>query len=306
MGVVPAEVEGAPGGERRRSALLRVLPAAAALARPVVLARQRLLEVDPGLVGLLPDGGLCRGSVVAVGAAAPGWTAAGAGAPPTSASAASAPATQGATSLALALVATASRAGSWVAVVGAPDLGLEAAAHLGVDLDRVALVPGAGRQWATVTAALLDAIDVLVLSPLGPVRATEARRLVARARERGAVLVVLPPSGGCSWRWPEPADVQLTVQRARWDGLESGAGHLRGRLVEVVAGGRRSAARPRRCHLWLPGPDGRLAVAGAEDWMAGEGRASGRDDRAASSGEDRAARSGPRPETEAVLCSPGG
>ncbi|MST34224.1 hypothetical protein GHK86_16030, partial [Acidimicrobiaceae bacterium USS-CC1] len=52
-----------------------------------------------------------------------------------------------ATSLALTLAAGPSRAGSWVAAVGVPCLGARAAAELGVDLDRLVLVPEAGEQW---------------------------------------------------------------------------------------------------------------------------------------------------------------
>src|SRR5439155_174136 len=62
----------------------------------------------------------------------------------------------GATSLLLALIAAASRAGSWCAVVGVPALGVAAADGLGVALDRLALVPYPGPDWATVVAALLD------------------------------------------------------------------------------------------------------------------------------------------------------
>ena len=48
-----------------------------------------------------------------------------------------------------------------------------------------------------------------------------------------------------------------------WEGVEHGAGHLRGRRVTVVASGRR-IPRPRRAELWLPGPGGIVvAVDGA-------------------------------------------
>jgi len=206
----------------------------------VVLARQRLLEVPAPLAPLLPDGGLRRGSTLTL--------AAGAG--------------QGGTSLALALAGPASRAGSWVAAVGAPALGLVAAAQLGVALERLALVPDPGTQWPIVTAALVDSVDVVLVAPTGRVRFGDARRLVAKARERGAVLVVLTLPG--RGRWPEPADLDLIVEQARWEGLEGGAGHLRTRTVEVVATGRRSAARPRRVRVLLPGPDGLVAAASPE------------------------------------------
>jgi len=187
---------------------------------PAALAGQRLLPAVPGLAGLLPGGGLRRGSVVAV---------------------------PGSPQLALAVVAGPSAAGSWCAAVGLPALGLAAAAEAGVVLDRLALVPEPGRQWAAVVAALVDAVDVvLVAPPPGGARPGDARRLAARGRERGAVLVV---AGG----W-EGADVRLTVAAGRWEGLGAGHGYLRGRRAQVVAEGRGAAARPRQAWLWLPAP----------------------------------------------------
>jgi hypothetical protein len=198
--------------------------------RSAVLADERLLPVVPALAPLLPNQGLRRGSTVAVGRSA---------------------------ALALALVAGASAAGSWVAAVGLPDLGILAAAETGVALERLALVPSPGPQaWPTVVAALLDAIDVvLVRSPPG-LPAAQARRLAARARERGAVLVPLGP-------WSEPADLRLDVTASAWHGLGQGHGTLRARQVEVAVTGRGPAARERRVLLWLPGSDGAIAAAGS-------------------------------------------
>ena len=203
--------------------------------RPAVLRREQQLPVGPALAGLLPSGGLRRGSTVAVSGES------GVG---------------GATSLALALVAEASRAGSWVAAVGLPSLGLVAADELGVALERLVLVAAPDRAaWGGVAAALVDGFDCLVLDAGRGVRPNDARRLVARARERGAVLVQL--GGG----WPERADVVLHITLARWEGIEAGHGHLQARKVRVVGGGRGEAARPRRVDLWLPGPGGEVEVA---------------------------------------------
>jgi hypothetical protein len=194
------------------------------------LADERLLPVLPALRPLLPHQGLRRGTTVAVARSA---------------------------ALALALVAGASAAGSWVAAVGLPDLGIVAAAETGIALERLALVPVPGaRAWPTVVAAFLDAVDVvLVRSPAG-LPAAPARRLAARARERGAVLV---PLGA----WSEPADLRLAVTSSDWHGLGQGHGSLRARRVEVVASGRGAAARERRVLLWLPSPDGTIIPAAA-------------------------------------------
>ena len=160
----------------------------------------------------------------------------------------------GLTSAALALVAASSAAGSWCAAVGMPALGAVAAAELGLDLARFALVPAAGPQWATVTAALLDALDIVMVQPPFRVQSADARRLSARARERGSVLLVMEP--GCRARWPERPGVRVSVQEARWEGLGQGHGRLEARRVETVVDGRGTASRPRRAWLWLPAPPG--------------------------------------------------
>ena len=121
------------------------------------------------------------------------------------------------------------RRGSTVAVVGSTSL---------------ALVSDPGESWPSVVAALLDALDVVVVRPPGSVRGTHVRRLVARARERGAVLVP-----ACSW---EGADVCLRVTRSEWHGLGAGHGHLRSRRLEVASRGRGAATRPRQAGVWLP------------------------------------------------------
>jgi hypothetical protein len=219
---------------------LDVVAAPDALARarraaPVVLARDRTLPVLDALAPLLPDG-LRRGSTVSV-----------AGGP-------------GATTLALTLAVAASAAGSWTAVVGAPSLGLASAVEVGIAPERLLVLAEVPRDaWATVVAALLDAVD-LVLVSAPRVALGDARRLTARARERGAVIVVLP-RGGEEW-WPVGADVRLNVGATSWTGpVGGGAGRLMGRRVEVVSGGRGAADQARRAALWLPGPDGTVTTA---------------------------------------------
>ena len=207
----------------------------------MALAGERVLPVLPAFAGVLPGEGLRRGSTVVVG----GGVGAGAGA-------------AGATSLALALVAGASAAGAWCCAVGASSLGVLAAASYGVVLERFPLVssPPAG-EWPTITAALLDAFDVVLAWPTARLRTGDVRRLTARARERGAVLVLVPVDDGSSSSLTvEGADARLCVSSSSWHGLGRGHGHLTGRVVEVVAGGRGAASRERRARMWLPAPDG--------------------------------------------------
>lgn len=197
--------------------------------RPVATADQRVLPVLDPLESLVP-GGLLRGLVVSVGGLA-------------------------ASSLALALSAGPSRSGSWVASVGIPTLGLVAAAEIGVDLSRLAVVrQPPPSQWAPVVAALIGAFDLVLLRPPRQVGHSDARRLAARARERGTTLLVVGGRGGL---WPG-TDLDMTVAEVHWQGLGCGHGHLRSRWVRVTAEGRGRAARPREAELWLLDPDGRV------------------------------------------------
>jgi hypothetical protein len=164
-----------------------------------------------------------------------------------------------ATSLALALTGPATAAGSWCAVVGVDDLGLLAAAELGVDLGRTLVVADPGPDgWASVVASLLDAVEVVLVRPGHAIVPTTRRRLVARARDRGSVLIHV---GGRATVWAEAPDLTISSGASCWEGIGAGHGRLRARRVEVEVAGRRGAVRPRRAELWLPGPDGRLALA---------------------------------------------
>src|SRR5439155_23749547 len=96
----------------------------------------------------------------------------------------------------------------------------------------------------------VDAVDVVLVGLPRHVRNGDARRLVAKARDRGAVLVT---TGGSK---ALPADVRLSVASCTWEGLGQGHGRLRARRMDVVASGRGAAARERRVSLWLPAANG--------------------------------------------------
>jgi hypothetical protein len=206
----------------------------------------RMLPVVAPLAGLLPAGGLRRGSTVAVAAGA------------------------GSTSLLLALLAEASAAGAWAGVVGRPELGLVAAAEAGIALERLALVPYPGADLVAVTAALLDGVDLVAVAcpERGALPAADRQRLAARARQRGAVLLPLGP-------WPG-AEVELGCVQAQWRGVggvaEGGVGRLRTRRVQVRVRGRGAVGGGSSARLLLPGQAGVPAMDITADGTVDAGR----------------------------------
>lgn len=185
--------------------------------------RARMLPVHPALADLFPWGGLRRGVTVTV---------------------------RGSASLLCALLAPPTDTGSWAALVGMPDLGLRAASELGVAVERLALVRHPGANLPAVVAALLDGMDLVAVDP-ARLAGSHLRRLSARARHRGAVLI-------STGEWPG-ADLELTPAHIRWNGLGDGHGFLEARETVVSARGRGAAARPARAEVFLPGVGGVVA-----------------------------------------------
>jgi hypothetical protein len=207
--------------------------------RPVALrSEQEGLPVVPWLRELLPQG-LTRGGVVAVGAA---------------------PGVAGATTLSLAVAAGPSQAGAWVALVGDVPWGLVAADEMGVAFERLVVVappepPAAG--WGQVVAALIEGFPVVVLGEQARLRNGDTRRLAARLRERGGVLVRLGGDGRLG-----PAQIRLVVCGSTWEGSTPAddtsdparTGHLHSRRLTIEASGRGAASRTRRAEVRLPTP----------------------------------------------------
>ncbi|MEY2401512.1 MAG: hypothetical protein QOJ08_1623 [Ilumatobacteraceae bacterium] len=197
-------------------------------ARTAVAAGERTLPVHESLVELLP--GLQRGSTIACEGRA-------------------------AVSLALALAAAPSREGAWVGVAGLPELGICAAADMGVALERLVMVAG-DPSWVEVLAAMIDGFDVIVVGRrVSPLASGAVRRLQARAQSRGVVMLTIGvPALG--------ADLRLTSDDDDWIGLGDGHGVATGRRVMIELGGRRMP-RPRRATMWLPDAGGGIASAPA-------------------------------------------
>jgi hypothetical protein len=197
-------------------------------ARPVVLARERAVALPGSLTGLVPGGALARGSVLCVERAAGD----GCG--------------TGATTVAFELAAAVTTVGEWAAAVDLDGtLGALAARDAGVALDRFAVVRRVPPvRWATVVAALLDGVSLVLAEVPRGIPAGVARRLTARAREREAILVVCAPVG----RWQAGAALTFSVESRSWSGLDD-IGFLTGRTLQVRVEGHGAAARPRSGEL---------------------------------------------------------
>ena len=81
-------------------------------------------------------------------------------------------------------------------------------------------------RWGAVVAALLDGITLVVAAVPSRLRNGDARRLVARARERSAVLVALGD-------WPVEVAVRVHTGPGAWRGLDAGSGLLEARDLNV-------------------------------------------------------------------------
>jgi hypothetical protein len=268
----------------RRAVEHRQLTAGTGAALTAVRSTEAL-GLPEALAGAVPGGGLRRGWHVAVAAECRR-------------------APTGAVSLALALLAAALADDGWGVVVGLPSLGVAAMAEAKVAMGRLLVLPRPGRSWAEATATALEGADVVLLgTPAVAGRAGALagtlRRLRARARRAGSVLVTVQPwsaagpARSCSPDLSEEAELELVVEESAWQWRPSlDAPAWRGeagpsvhapeegerwpeapcwgrRRVTVSVSGRR-AGRPSRVALWLPeGRRSDTSQAGADQPAAG-------------------------------------
>lgn len=184
---------------------------AAEPAEAVLPASESLLPVPDSLAAALPAG-LPRGTVAVV---------------------------SGARSLPVGIAAAVSAAGGHVAIVGLPEFGLLAAAEMGADLSRVAVIPQPGSDPVEVAAVLIDGMDLVVLGLAGRrVPATRARAVVSRARQRGCTLLV---TGGDWQGAPMRMDARVRgyeITAARAGAPVAGCGRIGAVRLSVRARGR--------------------------------------------------------------------
>lgn len=162
------------------------------------------LPTHPQLRRLFPHGGLPRGAATTV---------------------------QGSLQLALTVISAASAAGVWCGAIGVPGLGIEAAQHLGIALERFVLIPEPGRHAFSITSTLSEVLGVIMLRTAQRLTSRDAERLTARLRDHSTALVVLGD-------WPH-ARSALQVTASSWSGLGCGLGELTERYLAVRSVDRR-------------------------------------------------------------------
>ncbi|MFT4864828.1 MAG: hypothetical protein ACI8RE_001013 [Ilumatobacter sp.] len=213
--------------------LTSVLAALGDRVAPVSMACERVLPVAEHVTELFSEGGLVRGRVLSCRGMA-------------------------ATSASLDLVAAAVTAGSWLAVIDVPTLGLDAASELGVPLERIvaidtslgempteANVAERAVRWADVVAAAADGFEVMLTRVPAEITASAVRKVATRLQQRGVVMLVLGDPG------PLVCDGVIDTAEQVWSGAGAGWGHLQQRTVDMSASGRRVSGR--RCiSLALP------------------------------------------------------
>lgn len=221
---------------RRRMAAVPSRGESAAGRHPAVREQRDSLPVPPALADLLPGGGLGRGTVVSYA---------------------------GARSLLAGLLASVTAHGKHAAVAGLPGFGLLAAAEMGAELGRLAVIPEPGPDPVEIAAVLLDGIDLIVLGLRGAsVPPSRARVIAARARAKGATLVVT------DGHWPDTT-LRMDARIAGYAGLGAGHGRLRSFCLDVAASHR--AGPPRRGRIELRPNGGRV------DWFSVPARQSSGD-----------------------------
>ncbi|WP_068275077.1 hypothetical protein [Aldersonia kunmingensis] len=205
----------------RGEAVSRRLPLADADEREV-------LAVPAGVARLLPRGGLARGTVSSY---------------------------SGPNSLLAGLLAAATRAGAHAVLIGMPRFGLLAAVEMGARLDRIAVVPDPGPDPVEVAAVLLDGMDLVVLGLGGATVAPgRSRALVARARSKGAALVVT------DGHW-SGVELALAARVVGYEGLGRGCGRVQALHLDVRAQHR--GAQPRTARV-----DVRPVARGSVEWVS--------------------------------------
>jgi hypothetical protein len=175
-------------------------------------ATPRVFPVHDALTSLFPQGGLLTGAVYSLDSSA---------------------------SLLWSLLAEPTQKGTWCAVVGMPDLGLAAAEELGVNVDRLVLVPSPGAQWMAVVGTLLDVVGVCALGSF-PRRVSVRSPLCMDVYERGS------PRFWCDRDGP----VWMPLSRRSIDGRGSALVEVCSRSTQCALARLLDQGTPHGCATW--------------------------------------------------------
>ncbi|MEO9328310.1 hypothetical protein [Gordonia aurantiaca] len=173
----------------------------------------------------------------------------------------------GANSLLVAIIASVTRAGGRVGIVGMSRLSLLSAVEMGAVLSRIATIPEPGADPVEVAAVLLDGMDLVILGRLGPsgsgsgtdgVAPSRARVVAGRVRKQSSVLLV----AGAGWPGAQLSiearvltyrHTPLVAGATDLDTARSGYGRIGGLRLRVTASGRGRQTRSTEVELLAPG-----------------------------------------------------
>lgn len=192
------------------------------LVRPAATAIPEIIAASTMLRPCLPWGGFRRGDTVLIA---------------------------GSSSLIFLAVAHATQHGLWCGVVALPHLNFAAGEAVGVELARVVLVQEPSCHLAEVTAALIDALDIVVVGFTPSLTDTMLRKLSARARQRRKVLLVVSQSTP-----PKLSGValSLTAIHHHWHGVSDGFGYLTEHRIDVSVTGHGRADKQQQHTITIP------------------------------------------------------
>jgi len=158
-----------------------------------------VFPMDSALVSLFPKGGLCKGSSYSLDSSA---------------------------SLLWSLVAESTKQGIWCAIIGIPDLGIGIAKEVGVNINRVVLIPSPGPKWMAVLGDLIETVGICVLGSFSAPGATQLSTLHSRLRNHKTSLLVRAT-------WPN-SKTSFAVTH-QWSGVRSGEGLLQTHHLHITA-----------------------------------------------------------------------
>ena len=158
-----------------------------------------IFPVNSALLSLFPEGGLAKGASYSLDRSA---------------------------SLLWSLIAEPTRQGVWCAIVGVPDLGIGIAKELGVNTNRIVLIPTPGPKWMAILGDLIETVGICVLGSFSAPAARQLSALHSRLRSYKTSLLVRA-------NWPN-SKTSFAVAH-QWNGAGLGEGLLQTHYLHITA-----------------------------------------------------------------------